>query len=140
MGSAPCGCNRAVSKCYHEHKEKNGESGVQMSMKLTADEIAEIQKRYHYLVNYEAEDPNSPIDPLTYRDSSGDCLLHIAARLGDIRTIQLLIEGGQDVNATGDMGRTALHNARDKKNDAIANYLLAHGASTNIIDDFGHLP
>lgn len=111
-----------------------------MPMNLTADEIAEIQERYDYLVNYESDDPNSPIKPLTYVDSNGDHLLHIAAQCGDRRTIELLLRAGVDVNQTGDMSCTALHYARLKEKDDVANVLIAHGASVTIENDFGKVP
>jgi len=108
-----------------------------MSMKITEAEIGELQKKYHYLVNYESDDPESSIDPLTYVDSNGDTLLHIAAQLGDLRTIELLVNAGIDVNKTGDMGSTALHYAKDKD---VSSFLLAHGASNSIRNEFGKLP
>jgi ankyrin repeat protein len=111
-----------------------------MPINLIAIEVAEIQKRYHYLINYEGDDPTAPIDPLTYTDSNGDHLLHIAAQCGDLRTIELLIKAGLDVNKEGDMGCTALHYAKLKRKDDIARFLLANGASTSIRNDFGQLP
>ncbi len=110
------------------------------SMKPTATQIAEIQKRYHYLVNYEAADPNNPIDPFTYTDSNGDHLLQIAVQRGDLPTVELLVSAGVDVNQTGDMGCTALHYAKLKGHDAIASFLLTHGASVTIRNGFGLLP
>lgn len=50
-----------------------------MPVNLNEAEIDELQKKYHYLVNYGSDDQDSPIDPLTYVDSNGDALLHIAA-------------------------------------------------------------
>ena len=111
-----------------------------MSMNLSEAEISELQKKYHYLVNYESDDPDSPIDPLTYVDSNGDSLFHIAAQLGDFRTVEMLLDAGFDVNQTGDMGCTALHYAKMKKQEGVVNLLLAHGASTSIRNDFGQLP
>lgn len=111
-----------------------------MSMKLTAAEIAEIQGRYSYLVNYETDDPDSPIDPLTYTDSNGDHLFHIAAQRGDLETVEKLLTAGIDINMTGDMGCTALHYSIQKGKDDVANFLLTHGASTNIQNDFGQFP
>lgn len=108
-----------------------------MPVNLNEAEIDELQKKYHYLVNYESDDPDSPIDPLTYVDSNGDALLHIAAQLGDLRTIEVLLKAGIDVNQIGDMGSTALHYA---KTEDVANLLLAHGASKNIRNEFGQLP
>ncbi len=111
-----------------------------MSMNLTKAEIDELLQKYSYLVNYESDDPSTPIDPLTYVDSNGDYLLHIAAQRGDLRTVELLIMAGLDVNQIGDMGCTALHYAKMNKHDDIADFLLNHGASGSIRNDFGQLP
>ena len=111
-----------------------------MSVNLTPAEISDIQGRYRYLVNYQASDPDSPIDPFTYTDSNGDHLLHIAAQRGDLVTVQLLLKAGADVNLTGDMGCTALHYAMQKGNDDVASLLLAYGASASIENDFGQVP
>ncbi len=109
-------------------------------MKLSEQAIKELQQKYDYLINYESSDPTDPIDPLTYVDSNGDNLMHIAAQLGDVETIALLVEAGMDVNRTGDMGLTALHYAYDGKHQAVIDFLLAHGASTKIKNDFGYFP
>lgn len=65
-----------------------------MPIPLTADEIAELQKRYGYLSNPQAIDIDDPINPLAYFDSNGDGLLHVAAQLGDARTVELLLRAG----------------------------------------------
>lgn len=106
-------------------------------MTLTEAEIQELQTKYSYLTNYEAEEPDAPIDPLTYVDSNGDTLLHIAAQRGDLRAIELLLRSGADVNRLGDMGNTALHYA--KVHD-VARLLLKHGASADICNEFGQRP
>lgn len=106
-------------------------------MKLSTTEISEIQQRYRYLTNYESTDLTARIDPLSYVDSNGDGLLHIAAQRGDLRTIELLLKGGADVNQLGDMGNTALHYADTQD---IADTLMAHGALTDVINEFGKRP
>ncbi len=111
-----------------------------MSVSLTSDEIAELQQRYSYLMNYSGDDPNAPIDPLTYTDSNGDQLLHIAAQRGDLRTVELLVRAGVDVDKLGDMECTALHYAKLKGHENVAKFLLAHGASPTKRNAFGHLP
>ena len=108
-------------------------------MNLSESEIKELQEKYSYLTNYESDDPTDPIDPLTYIDSNGDNLLHIAAQLGDLSTVQLLLTANLDVNQPGDMGRTALHYAKENKKEDIVKLLLSHGASTDIRDEFGKL-
>lgn len=109
-------------------------------MNLTESEIAELQERYSYLINYESNDPGSPINPLTYVDSNGDHLLHIAAQRGDLRAIELLLRAGQNINKKGDRGCTALHYASAQKKPDAVSFLLAQGASQSIRNDFGQLP
>jgi len=111
-----------------------------MSMTLKTDEIKEIQEAYFYLINYESDDPQAPIDPLTYIDSNGDNLLHIAARRGDLRTVELLVGAGMDVNKTGDMELTPLHYAYQSENPEVIKLLLNNGASKELQDGFGKLP
>ena len=106
-------------------------------MRLTKAEVQELQTKYGYLTNYEAEEPDSPIDPLTYVDSNGDALLHIAAQGGDLRTVELLLKAGVDANQIGDMGNSALHYAKDEN---LARLLLSHGASVDVYNEFGKQP
>jgi ankyrin repeat protein len=107
---------------------------------LTQREVEEIRANYSDLLNYQSEDTFEPIDPLTYLDSGGDALLHIAAMRGDIRTVSLLLDAGIDPNITGDMGNTALHYACSEQHDGIVELLIAHGASMDIQNEFGSLP
>ena len=109
-------------------------------MLRNAEAVARIQQKYDYLINYSSDDPNAPIDPLGYVDSNGDNLVHIAAQLGDVDTISFLVDAGMDVNIQGDLGSTALHSAYDSGHRGAAEFLLAHGASATIENDFGKLP
>lgn len=111
-----------------------------MPGELSEAEIAEIQSRYSSLLNYQSDDVHSPWDPLTYLDSGGDSLLHIAAMQGDVRTASLLLKAGADPNASGDMGYTPLHYAYWKRNDGVIELLIGHGARTDIRNEFGKLP
>lgn len=106
-------------------------------MALTEDEVRELQRRYSHLTNYQAEEPGAPIDPLTYVDSNGDALLHIAAQRGDEWTIERLLSAGVDANLIGDMGNTALHYAETEET---ARVLLRHGAALEICNEFGQRP
>lgn len=106
-------------------------------MTLTQAEVQELQAKYSYLTNYEAEEPDAPIDPLTYVDSNGDALLHLAAQRGDIHTVVLLLRAGIHVNQIGDMGNSALHYAQTEE---VARLLLSHGASVEICNEFGKRP
>jgi len=110
-----------------------------MPMKLNAVEIAEMQKRYYYLTNFQEDDPGAPIDPTTYVDSNGDSLLHIASAAGDLRTVELLIGAGVRIDLLGDMDNTALHYAKRKGHEDVAKFLIDHGASTTIENRFGKL-
>ncbi len=85
-----------------------------MPVNLNEDEINELKKSFEDLINYDSDEPTDSIDPLTYRAPDGDNCLHIAAFRGDIRSVQLLLKAGLDVNQTGDMGYTALHYAKKK--------------------------
>lgn len=111
-----------------------------MPRQLTPAEAEEIQRRYAYLVNYDSEDPNSAINPVTYKDSNGDHLLHIASQRGDLRTVQLLVEAGVKIDQTGDMGCTALHYARMNGHDEVAAFLVDQGALQTLRNAFGRLP
>jgi len=117
-------------------------------MKLSEAELRYLQERYKDLINYQSDNVDDPIDPLTYTRPDEDNLLHIAAYRGDLRSVELLIKAGLDVNKPGDMGYTALHYAYQKnKPDVflkerkdVIEFLLAHGASPDIRNEFGTLP
>lgn len=108
-----------------------------MLLSLKDTEINELQKKYYYLINY---DSNDPINPLSYVDSNGDSLLHIAAQHGDLQTIKILLNAGVDVNIKGDMGCTALHYAKMENNEEVVRLLIAYGADVSIKNEFGKLP
>jgi ankyrin repeat protein len=109
-------------------------------MSLSSEATAEIQKRYFYLANYSSDDPTDPIDPLTYIDSNGDSLLHIAAQNGDVKTIEQLLDAGASIDQAGDMKSTALHYAYDGKHLETIQLLLRRGASTELRNLFGKKP
>jgi hypothetical protein len=56
--------------------------------------------------------------------------LIIAATSQDVKFVQVLVEGGADVNGANKLGYTALHQAAMDDNVEIAKYLLDHGADT----------
>lgn len=129
----------AIRERGKECARQTQEGWLLVSMKLTDDEVSELQSRYSYLTNYQAGDLDAPIDPLTYVDSNGDGLLHIAAQLGDARTVELLLHAGVDVNQLGDMGCTALHYASMSHKEDVIRLLLLNNAATDIVNDFGKL-
>lgn len=109
-------------------------------MTLSEAEIQELKQIFRDVPNYESEDPLEPIDPLTYQAPDGDNCLHIAARRGDVRAIELLLRAGFDINGIGDIGCTPLHYAVSSKNQAAVDLLLRHGASRAIKNELGVLP
>ena len=108
-----------------------------MTNALSSRELAELSTAFADVVNYEADDPTEPIDPIAYRAPDGDTCLHIAARRGDVRSVALLLRAGLDPNDRGDMGTTPLHCA---SNPEVFALLLARGASPEVINDFGRKP
>lgn len=89
------------------------------------------------MTTYEAMVVAPPNDPLSFVDRSSDTLLHIAAQLNDLETIEALLEAGMNANCIGDMGTTPLHCAWSEE---ATNLLLSYGASNTIRDEFGRLP
>jgi ankyrin repeat protein len=53
---------------------------------------------------------------------------------------KLLVEAGSDVNAAGEHGWTALHGAAYKGVDAVVQFLVDHGARTEVFDNYGQTP
>ncbi|WP_310446765.1 ankyrin repeat domain-containing protein [Thiobacillus sp.] len=99
--------------------------------------MKELKQAFDDLLNYEAEDPLEPIDPITYRTPEGDSCLHIAAARGDLHSVKLLVEAGLDINQRGDMGNTPLHYATKKGHKNVVIFLLDRGASPGLVNEFG---
>ncbi len=104
---------------------------------LTETELEDLSKAFKNELNYEFDDPTTPIDPISYRAPDGDTCLHIASRKGDLHAIKLLIKAGCNINALGDMGTTPLHCSKTQE---VTDLLVQSGASLEIKDDFGRLP
>ena len=64
------------------------------------------------------------------RVQDGQTALHVASRVGDVGTVQLVISRGADVDAATADGYTALHIAAKEGHDDVAHALLELGAST----------
>lgn len=108
-----------------------------MPSPLSPHELAELQVTFADPLNYESEDPREPNDPLTYCAPDKDNCLHIAAHRGNLRIVELLVKAGLDVSKQGDMGHTPLHYAATPE---IIAFLLTHGASPSIKNEFGTSP
>lgn len=104
---------------------------------LSDDELFELHSTFSYLTNYDVENPCAPIDPTTYVAPDGDTCLHFAARLNNVRAIQLLLKAGLDINTRGDMQETALHCAYASDSFEAKLCLIEHGADKTAIDSLG---
>ena len=71
---------------------------------------------------------------------SGDHPLDVAATRGILEEVEALLAGGAEINARGDMGRTALHDAVAHGHYEVAKTLLEAGASPLIKDEFNATP
>lgn len=89
------------------------------------------------LINYGADDPVQPIDPLSYRTPEGDSCLHVAAGRGDLRAVRLLVDAGVDVNLRGDLGNTPLHYARKGSHKDVMELLISRGALPGLMNELG---
>ncbi len=73
-------------------------------------------------------------------ESVPDLPLHEAARQGEMKIAQILIDAGADVNASGDWARTPLHYAAGHGHLKMARFLLEAGADPNAKNSFGWTP
>ena len=102
--------------------------------------LLELKEIFQDVINYDDEDPLASIDPENYVSPEGDTCLHLAAIRGDKRAVVLLLELGLPINKKGDMGNTALHYAVAHKHPEIAELLIEHGASKDVVNEFGKRP
>ena len=70
---------------------------------------------------------------LQARNASGDTLLLIAAREGDMKAVQMLLDAGADVNALNNSRRDILNIAVTTKNPELVRMALAAGADATMI-------
>lgn len=83
--------------------------------------------------------PDTPVqlDSVGY---DGDTPLHVVAWRNDLEAVQLLIDAGADVNATGEMDETPLHIAVRHGNARMVQAMLRVGAQADIRSEFGDTP
>lgn len=89
------------------------------------------------LLDYDAEDPLQPINPLTYLTPEGDTCLHIAAGRGDLKAVMFLVDAQMDLNLRGDLGNTALHYARTRGHNKVVEFLIEQGARVDLVNELG---
>ena len=107
---------------------------------MNKEDLFYLREAFEDLLNYEADDLNDPIDPLTYKTPEGDSCLHLAAQRGDLRAARLLVFAGVDVNTRGDMGSTPLHLACQADKVEMIDLLIKLGADKSLVDEFGRPP
>lgn len=69
-----------------------------------------------------------------------DSPLHVAARMGLINDVILLLKHEADINACGDIGLTPLHYAAANGHINALKLLIKEGANINSKDEFGKTP
>jgi ankyrin repeat protein len=106
--------------------------------KLTSLQIIELQSTYRDLVNYQSVDACEPISPLTYRTADNDRLIHIAAYRGDLQSVEMLLDAGEDIDAIGDMGLTPAHYAAMGRHRHVFDLIISRGGDAAITDEFGN--
>jgi ankyrin repeat protein len=79
----------------------------------------------------------APLSPNS-RTAIGETPLQIAAIRGDTLAVAALIDAGADIDARGEHGYTALHEAVEQRQAAAVSLLLSRGASATIVNDDGH--
>jgi ankyrin repeat protein len=107
---------------------------------LTPEQAADLQNAYGYLETYDSDGEIVSFDPTTYQAGDGDRLIHIAAYRGDDRSVALLLDAGEDIDARGDMGSTPAHYAAMGQHKSVFAALLRQGADKAVVDEFGRTP
>eukprot|EP00894_Picocystis_sp_ML_P002319 jgi/Pico_ML_1/52836/g3485.t1 len=72
-------------------------------------------------------------------DSKASLLIE-GARYGDVEDVQMALDGGADVNAADDLGRTALHMASANGHEALVQMLLDAGSDVGVVNTEKNTP
>lgn len=73
-------------------------------------------------------------DPNAVFSENGETLLHVAARAWDVPVVEAMVARGADIDRRRADGRTPYAVAELNGNRAVADWLLAHGASPELLD------
>lgn len=71
------------------------------------------------------------------KDESGQTPLHVAAQMGDVEVVELLLQSAKDINVQDETGVTPLHLASQKD---VAELLLAKKANVNARNNMDQTP
>ena len=103
----------------------------------SSSRLSKIFKRYQATFSDFA---GIELKDINQKGLGGDCLIHVAAYHLELDDIQLLVNHGANVNASGDIGLTALHLASARGHEQIVAYLLSEGADRELANDFEEKP
>ena len=101
------------------------------------DPRMKVGTKIHMAVRY--GDANKVKDLLKHedvssRDKEGNTALHLAAAMGNLELVVLLLEAGSAVDSENNFGWTALHFAAEGVNGEVVERLLEAGANVNTRD------
>lgn len=85
-----------------------------------------------------ADDPRAQLKARNVKYS--EKMFRSRAQMGDLKSVQLMLEAGMDPNVAGAHGETALRYAASTGRTDIVNVLLEAGADVNIEDKDGFTP
>ncbi|XP_055375684.1 ankyrin-1 [Condylostylus longicornis] len=76
-------------------------------------------------------------DPNRKIYNTGETVLHVAAKMGNVKVVEILLQAGSEINTTNNKGQTPLMTAISNGNEEVAFYLLTKEAKINLQDDQG---
>jgi ankyrin repeat protein len=91
--------------------------------------VIEKYKDHPEFLGIDILDPNQP-------GAVDDTLMHIAARNGDLDSIEVLLNSGAKINSIGDLGNTPLHQAAMLGQVTTVRILVQKGANPRIENEF----
>ncbi|KAE8141784.1 ankyrin repeat-containing domain protein [Aspergillus pseudotamarii] len=94
----------------------------------------------YFGINHEVIDFLKDTSGTAMVDSFGHTALHWAVMGGQLQTVEVLLQGGLDVNVTDTEMRSALHYAASQGDAVLTHLLLSKGALTEIRDIDGQTP
>ena len=108
---------------------------------MTAHELqlvlARIAKRAFF---FDADQNETELVEVNQRSWAGDYPLHIAAMLGDVYEVEVLLQNGALIDARGEKSMTPLNYAAMKNHEDVARALVRKGANPNLADTDGRKP